>query len=125
MSESQLAKIAVSTQADEALSKSLERVNTDFLGGRISKTDLASWFFIQGANQLNEEKIEEVRKAHFNQVVYLDGLVKKLKSEGKENLGPDEIAALQSMLSQQTAKKRVRGSKAAELSNSESMPVSS
>lgn len=108
MSETNLAKIAITTSSDEALSRALEQVNQDFDGGRVTKTDFASWLLLRAANALDASAIEEVRKAHFNQIAYLETLVKKLKSSNRDNLGPEELATLQSMLGQVTTKKRNR-----------------
>lgn len=109
--ETVLAKIAVTESADHALAEALKRVNEDFKGGRITKTDLASWFISQGLTGLNAERVEEIRQAHFNQVVYLDSIVKKLKSNGQDCLGAEEIAALSALLRNQDSGKR-RGRKA-------------
>ena len=108
MNEMNLSKIAIIPAADTELSDALRQVNENFDGGRITKTDLASWFISRAASSLDDASIAEIRRAHFNQVVYLDGLVKKLKSSGKENLGPDDLAALQAMLGQQSTKKRTK-----------------
>lgn len=116
MSETNLAKIAIAANADEALSRALEQVNKDFDGGRITKTDFASWLLLRAANSLDTSAIEEVRKAHFNQIAYLETLVKKLKSSNRDNLGPDELATLQSMLVQQSTKRRPRTTKQKEIS---------
>ena len=117
--ETVLAKIAVTESADQALAEALKKVNEDFKGGRVTKTDLASWFVSQGLANLNAERIDEVRQAHFNQVTYLDTIVKKLKSNRQDSLGPDEIAALSALLRNQESGKR-RGRKAStEESNTE------
>lgn len=108
MSETALAKIAITTASDEALVAAINRVNQDFEGGRVTKTDLASWLIAKGAVALTDAEVEEIHRAHFNQVVYLEALVKKLKSSGRENLGADELSALQGMLGQQTTKRRVK-----------------
>ena len=104
--ESALAKIAITSESDEALMKSLDRINAGFEGGRLTKTDLSSWLIIHAAQELSETAITEIRQAHFNQVTYLDTLVKKLKSSGRENLDPQEMSTIQAMLTQQTQKKR-------------------
>ena len=112
MSENNLAKIAISSSADEALVKSLERVNQNFEGGRVTKTDLASWLIQRASDSLTDAVIEEIHQAHFNQVVYLEALVKKLKASGRENLGVEELSALQAILGQQSTKRRSRAAKA-------------
>lgn len=108
MTETNLSKIAITASSDETLVSALDRVNQNFEGGRVTKSDLASWFIQKGAAALDDSVLEEIQRAHFNQVVYLETLVKKLKSAGRDNLGPEELAALQSMLGQQTTKKRSR-----------------
>ena len=103
-----LSKIAITSSAEEALSTALDRTNKDFEGGRVTKTDLASWLITRSAAALDAPSIDEIQRAHFNQVMYLEALIKKLKSSGRENLGADEMATLQAMLGQQTTKKRTR-----------------
>lgn len=97
---SNLSKINISSSADEALTQSVERVNQGFEGGRVTKGDMASWLIVHGAGELSEDTLEEIRKAHFNQVTYLEGLLKKLKSTGRGNLGPEELSTLQIMVGQ-------------------------
>ncbi len=111
MSEQNLSKIAVTTLADQALTSAQERVNTGFEGGRVTKTDLASWLIIQATSSLDETTVEEIRRTHFNQLAYLETLVKKLKVAGRDNLETIELATLQAMMGQQTAKRRPRSSR--------------
>ena len=106
MSEIQLSKIAVTSDSDAALTQALERVNKNNTGGRVTKTDLASWFFLKGAADLNDQSIEEIRMAHFNQVIYLESLIKKLKQTNRDTLSLDEISSLQSMMKQQNTKRK-------------------
>lgn len=108
MSENSLAKIAISSSADEALSKSLEKVNLNFDGGRVTKVDLASWLIHYFTESLSDGLIQEIRRAHFNQVAYLEALVRKLKSAGRDSLNADEQSTLQELLGQQSTKRRVR-----------------
>ncbi len=104
--ETILSKIAVTETADEALVEALKRVNDGFQGGRVTKTDLASWLISQGSGKLNQEAINEIHQAHFNQVAYLGALVKRLKSAGQNTLGPEEIATLSALLKSQDGLKR-------------------
>jgi hypothetical protein len=106
MSETKLSKIAVSMIADEALSKALEGINHGFDGGRVTKTDLASWFLIRGAEALQTDSIEEIRKAHFNQIAYLESLTKKMRSSGRESIDPSEVEILQDLVGVERGKKR-------------------
>ena len=108
MSEPNLAKIAITSSSDVELSSALERVNQDFEGGRVTKVDLTSWLILRALSTFDASAIDDVRKAHFNQVVYLESMLKRLKSSGRDSLGPEDLAALQAMLAQQTTKKRTK-----------------
>jgi hypothetical protein len=107
MSETPLAKIAITQAADSALSQALEEVNEGFEGGRITKTELASWLISRAAGAIDHGAREEIRHAHFNQVAYLESLVRKLKSTGRGSLDPSEVATLQAVL-EPSEKKRVK-----------------
>ena len=106
MNDNTLFKIAISGVSEKSLTEALGRINDGFDGGRVTKADLASWFIMQSAAVLNSDAIEEIRRAHFNQVAYLDTLVKKLKQSGRDNLSSSEVSTLQAMLGQKSTKKR-------------------
>lgn len=106
MTENSLAKIAISQASESDLCAALERVNKDFSGGRVTKTDLASSLIIRAIQSLDEAGIEEIRQAHFNQVMYLESLIKKLKANHRESLDQDEVSSLQSILGYQSTKRR-------------------
>lgn len=108
MNESKLAKIAISVAADEALTKSLKNINQGFDGGRITKAELATWCILQTATDMDASAIEEIRQAHFNQISYLESMLKRLKSARKDHLDSEGLTELQSMLSQQNTKKKTR-----------------
>jgi hypothetical protein len=105
MSENNLAKIAITSSADSALSQALNRINLNFEGGRITKAGLASWLIQRAGADLDEHTIEEIRRAHFNQVAYLENLVKKLKSSDRDSLSTEEADTLQDMLGQGSKKR--------------------
>lgn len=106
--ENTLAKIAITTDSDAALVQALEKVNKNNPGGRVTKTDLASWFILKSATDLTDQSIDQIRTAHFNQVAYLDSLVRGLKQSGRDSLSMDEILNLQTMMKQQNTKRRAR-----------------
>jgi hypothetical protein len=104
--ENTLAKIAITSASDEALMKSLDRVNDGFEGGRVNKSDLASWLILRGINSLDSVGVEEVRKTHFSPVKYLEILLRKLKTSGREKMEPAEIERLQLLLGQGVARRQ-------------------
>ena len=106
MSETTLAKIAISKAVNEKVDQAVVRVNRDFDGGRVSKTDFMSWILENGIDHLNDVMIAEIRKANFNQTVYLESLVKKLRSAKREKMSVEEIATLQKVLNGTQSKRK-------------------
>lgn len=103
MEKNQVAKIAITSDADVALVQALDTVNQGHAGGRVSKVELASWLIIKSAVTLNSKAIDEIRQAHFNQSVYLESLLRTLKQSGRNALSFDEIESLQSILKQKSS----------------------
>ena len=108
MEKQDLAKIAITTDADTALVQALEKVNKDHTGGRVTKTELSSWFILQSANNLTDNSVEEIRMAHFSQVAYLEALVKTIKRSGRDMLNKEEFSKLQAIAKQQSTKPKNR-----------------
>jgi hypothetical protein len=112
----QTAKIAVSPESDNALSVALETVNSGFLGGKINKCELTSWLIMDALNNLSESKVEKIRKAFFNEITYLDSLVKLSRKNGLDKLTTEQIATVQSLFGSKNdkARKPKEGSKGSE-----------
>jgi hypothetical protein len=118
MEETSLAKVGIQRVADERIDQALSRVNEGFEGGRVSKTDFLSWLIVDAVERLDDATIDEIRKAHFNQVAYLDGLVKRLKVAQRNNLTDDERALLKVLFESGTVSgKRGRRAKNQEKKN--------
>src|ERR1035437_1257216 len=100
MEKTQVAKIAITSDADVALVQALDAVNQGNAGGRVTKVELASWLMLKSAVAMNTQAIDEIRKAHFNQAIYLENLLRTLKQSGRNSLSIDEIESLQSLLKQ-------------------------
>ena len=101
-------KIAISVTADEALVRMMGGVNLGFKGGRVSKHDLASWILLQFERKYFDGSVEAIRAEHFDQVAYLDSLVKELKRDGRAGHSP--IPGIEALLKPVKSKRGV-GSK--------------
>lgn len=106
MKNTVLAKVAINKQADEKVDTALVHINDGFEGGRVSKTDLMSWVLIRAIDSLDQTTINEIRRDHFNQVAYLDGLVKRLKGAQRNSLTDDERELLRNLLDTPMSKER-------------------
>lgn len=113
----ELAKIAISTEADAAMVQAFDRINRNNPGGRVTKAEIASWFILRASNTLSDEAIEEVRLAHFDQVSYLEGLVRGLKQSGRDSLTPEEVSRFQSVIKQKNGKSQRAKKSSAEETN--------
>jgi hypothetical protein len=108
MEKPELAKIAITSESDAALNQALEKVNKDTSGGRVTKTELASWFVHQTASRLTDDAVEEIRMAHFNQITYLEGLLKTAKQTGRDSLSDEELIKLHAILKQRIHKNKLK-----------------
>ncbi len=66
--ETKTAKTSILLVADQVLDRMVIQVNDGFTGGKISKTDLASWIIRYFENHDLEGNLEKIRKDHFDQV---------------------------------------------------------
>lgn len=110
--ETKLAKLSASTEADQALDRMTEKTNAGFTGGKVTKADLTSWLILHFESQNFEDSLEKLRKDHFDQVAYLEAVVKEMKQARKSGAAMPDINALLAPVASQikpiSAQKRPR-----------------
>lgn len=111
----QCPKIAVTSGADEVLRAAFEKVNSGFLGGKISKLDLASWALTETLENLTEAKIDKIQKQFFNEICYLESVVKLTRQNGAEKLTSEQLATLQNLFGAKVEKAKSKAQKELEL----------
>ena len=99
-------KIAVTKDAEAVLIAALNRINAGFLGGKVSKLDLASWAILNALETMSDSMVEKIRKRFFNEVCYLEAVLKQTRASGQERLTAEQVAALQAMLNPKPEKVR-------------------
>jgi hypothetical protein len=99
-------KIAVTKEADALLAASLNRINEGFLGGKVNKLDLASWAIVYALENMPDQIVEKIRKRFFNEVCYLEAVLKQTRASGQERLTTEQVAALQGILNPKPEKVR-------------------
>jgi hypothetical protein len=87
-------KISISFDSDQHLESMLSLVNDGFNGGRLTKTDLASWIIDYFQSHCISGCLDSIRKDHFDQLAYIQNILKEVKSAQKSGLTPPDIAAL-------------------------------
>lgn len=97
-------RILVTPEASQSLDEALSRVTSGFDGGRIGRTQLASWLLHQGSLRLTDTDIEKIRAAHFDRVAYLEALLRRAKENG--TCPPELDALFEGRSASATTKKR-------------------
>lgn len=92
--ELKIAKIGVSTEADQALDRMVAKTNEGFTGGRVSKNDLTSWIIEHFENHGLDAVIEKIRKEHFDSVAYLESVVREMKQARRNGAALPDINTL-------------------------------
>ena len=60
----------------------------------MSKVDFTSWIILHFEAHILESVIEKIRKDHFNQVAYLETVVKELKHAQKNGMPSPDLLSL-------------------------------
>ena len=72
----------------------LNKVNDGFAGGRVTKSDLASWIIKFFESHALESNLEKIRKDHFDQVAYLETVIREMKQARKNGADTPDLSAL-------------------------------
>ena len=86
-----LHRLSATREADEALSRIVDRVNDGFNGGRVTRMQALSWLLIRQADSLPETTILEIRAEFFDEVALLESILRQAKATGKV---PNELRGL-------------------------------
>ena len=89
--EATVIRVIVSQEALISLSRLIDRVNSGFEAGRVTRTQLLNWVVQKYAETTGEDEIQAIRNAHFDRLAYLEALIKRAKDTGKF---PDELNSL-------------------------------
>lgn len=92
--ETKIAKIGISTEADQALDRMVAKTNEGFTGGRVSKNDLTSWVILHFENHGLDSVLEKIRKEHFDNVAYLESVVREMKQARRNGAALPDITTL-------------------------------
>jgi len=103
-----LYRITVSKDAENALAEILDKVNSGFEGGKVSRTQMANWVILKFRDVLSSAQVREIRLQHINEFDYLEAIFRKAKREGKI---PTELKAFMNreLSLEETTTKRKRG----------------
>lgn len=77
-----LAKIAVSREADVALVEIIEKINDGFDGGKATKQDVTSFIVLDFFKELSDSDIHRLRVLFFDPITMMESTLKKAKETG-------------------------------------------
>jgi hypothetical protein len=77
-----LAKIAISKDADRGLVEILGRISDGFEAGRATKQDVASHIIMRFVSACSEKEIHDMRSLFFNPILLMEATLKKAKETG-------------------------------------------
>lgn len=77
-------KVTLSSESDQLLDQVVERTNTGFLGGRLTKQDALSWIVRYFWENQFDRNLERIRKDHFDRLVYVEHLLERVKQSRKK-----------------------------------------
>ncbi len=77
-----LAKIAISREADAALVEIIEKINDGFDGGKATKQDVTSFIVLDFFKELSDSHIHKLRVSFFDPINMMEATLKKAKETG-------------------------------------------
>lgn len=76
-------RIMINAEADEAIAEVLEKVNRDFVGGQLSRSQLVNWVLTRFCGDVSADDIRAIRMDHINEMVLLEHYYRQAKDSGK------------------------------------------
>jgi len=78
-----LYRVTVNREGERALAAIVERVNDGFIGGRVNRTQVASWVLIKFSENTSENEINQIRAEHFDEIAVLECILRQAKESGQ------------------------------------------
>ena len=99
--ESKIAKFTGSIELEQAMDRMVAKINDGFSAGRVTKHDLVSSAVLYFEKSCFQEFIERIRLDHFDQVAYLESVLRQAKQARRDGQAvPDMAARLAPLVSQ-------------------------
>ncbi|MBI3556392.1 MAG: hypothetical protein HY074_09035 [Deltaproteobacteria bacterium] len=114
--ETKIAKFTGTTETEQAADRMVQAVNDGFSGGRVTKHEMVSWAILYFEKHCFLDCMERIRQDHFDQVAYLESVLREAKKARKEGQPNVDLGALLSPITKGT---RVEKPKARQLKLSE------
>lgn len=111
--ETKIAKFTGSTEMEQSLDRMVQATNDGFSGGKVTKQDLVSWIVMYFEKYSFQDCLEKIRQDHFDQVVYLESVLRQAKLARKNGADMPDLGSLLSPIATAPAQGRPKRAKAA------------
>ncbi|MGK5089409.1 hypothetical protein WDW86_17805 [Bdellovibrionota bacterium FG-2] len=81
-------RVVINKEAQLALMALVERVNSGFEGGEITKSDIVNWMLVHSMRFVTDADVKALRSLYFDEKKMLGSL---LRNAGEQGALPDEI----------------------------------
>ena len=79
----EILRIGISRASERALMEIMDQVNHGFIGGKVSKSQMANWILKRFKEELDDSLIKDIRADHFDEVAVLESILRKARESGK------------------------------------------
>lgn len=76
-------KITISRAAEEAAAGLVEKVNTGFEAGKVTRQDLISWIVLRFSGACTDQEVRAIRADHFDEIALLEQSFRRYKQAGR------------------------------------------
>ena len=109
--KTEIAKFTGSLEMEQAVERMATTVNDGFTGGRVTRHNLISWAVLYFEKNSFQECVERIRQDHFDQMAYLESVLRQAKQAKKAGANAVEISTILSTAtaqSQRPTQRRVK-----------------
>jgi hypothetical protein len=99
-------RITITKEADKELERLVVEINDGFTAGRVSKQDVASWFFMNFKELCDSDYINKIRADFFNELARFKNLFKLAQQSG--SITPEIRKALKELSDDAAKPKKVK-----------------
>ena len=78
----QIAKVTITTKAENLMRELVAKVNDGFEFGRLNRHQLMSWILTRFAEEHSDTEIRAIRSDHFDEIALLEMSLKRFKQAG-------------------------------------------
>jgi hypothetical protein len=90
MDGKKLVTVRISEETEQIIQRMVDTINSGFTGGHINRSELVTWILAQFERQYLTDCMEQLRRDHFDPVIYLEGMVQQVKAaKAKGGVIPD------------------------------------